>query len=284
MTRRDAVVVVLLVLLVGGVGVVLLQNWWLHSQRLHCLNNLKILGEAVDGFEKKYGFLPASCIEKKYATWAVQIAPFLPEGRTGKLPDWNMALTYYQQSDEVRLSQVPWFYCPARRRPPQQSVSGDVPGDAEEKNVPGALGDYASCAGDGSGGELLAPEANGAMLVGKVVEAKEGQIVRWQGRLTKEDLSRGLSNTMLLGEKHVPWQEFGRRAVGDGSLYNGDYPLSFARFAGPGHGLAQTITEPVRTNFGSYHPRLCQFLMADGSGRPVATDVSERVLSDLIRR
>jgi len=47
-----------------------------------------------------------------------------------------------------------------------------------------------------------------------------------------EEITDGLSNTLLVGEKHVPLKYF-REGPLDSSAYNGDYFLSHARSAGP---------------------------------------------------
>jgi prepilin-type processing-associated H-X9-DG protein len=88
----------------------------------------------------------------------------------------------------------------------------------------------------------------------------------------------------LIGEKHVPPDGLGRADAGDGSLYDGQNPASCARVAGPGHGLAASVTEPFNNNFGSPHRGFCQFLYADGSVRPITVGINEAVLGQLARR
>jgi hypothetical protein len=78
-------------------------------------------------------------------------------------------------------------------------------------------------------------------------------------------ITDGLSNTFLVGEKHVPLKGFGVGYL-DGSQYNGDYPSCSTRGAGPGMELATDLNDPG-WKFGSYHPQVCQFVMADGSVR-----------------
>jgi hypothetical protein len=84
-----------------------------------------------------------------------------------------------------------------------------------------------------------------------------------EGRGTKfVQITDGLSNTIFVGEKHVPLDAFG---VGwfDSSVYNGDYPTSYARSAVSGEGLATSPRDP-NWKFGSYHMAVCQFVMGDG--------------------
>ena len=89
-------------------------------------------------------------------------------------------------------------------------------------------------------------------------------------------ITDGLSNTILVGEKHIPSANYG---VGwwDCSIYNGDYPLCSGRPAGPGFPLARTMSEqnPV---LGSYHPGICQFGFGDGRVQSLAVTIDPVVL------
>src|SRR5262249_26937998 len=109
-------------------------------------------------------------------------------------------------------------------------------------------------------------------------------ILEWKGRVGLGALKPGQSQTILVGEKHVPWGHFGDRRFGDGSLYNGDYPASSCRIAGPAYGLAPGPEVLFHDQFGSYHPGICQSLMADVSVQALANSISEDVLARLTAR
>jgi prepilin-type processing-associated H-X9-DG protein len=203
-----------------------------------------------------------------------------------------------------------WYYCPARREPPQFSLSGDEPSDGFPQKVmfAGALGDYAAAAGDGSPLHPWdGPDSGAALVEADAKMAADHRMLSWRGRTAVrliqggnepvlqvgkaegappplQELKRGTSSTVLLGEKHVPWGKFGQAEQGDGSLYNGDYPGSFSRVGGVGFGLAQSVGDPYNRNFGSAHTGVCQFLMADGSVRPLANAVSPEILGKLLLR
>ena len=82
----------------------------------------------------------------------------------------------------------------------------------------------------------------------------------------------------------MPSDGFAQAAFGDGSLYNGANPLSFARGrAGVPVGDRRSDA-PVNKNFGSYHNGVVNFLMADTSYRAMAIDTSGAVLGQLARR
>jgi hypothetical protein len=76
-------------------------------------------------------------------------------------------------------------------------------------------------------------------------------------------ITDGLSNTLMVGEKHVPLGYFGQGPL-DCSAYNGDQFLSHARPAGPAYPLAQTLRE-ITPVYGSYHTAVVQFAYCDGS-------------------
>jgi hypothetical protein len=103
----------------------------------------------MHNYELDYHTLPPSYIPPAGATWAVLIMPYLEQDNLYR--DWNLSLSYYQQSDEARLTPLKLYFCPSRRdsrSAPRQSVSGDVPSTAPDgPNVPGALCDYAVCVG-----------------------------------------------------------------------------------------------------------------------------------------
>jgi hypothetical protein len=101
---------------------------------------------------------------------------------------------------------------------------------------------------------------------GTFLQSGEGGCVKFN------DITDGLSNTLLVGEKHVPQGHF-REGPLDNSFYNGDYYLSHSRPAGPDFPLAQTRTE-ISPVFGSYHTAVVQFGFCDGSVRPLFRSIS----------
>lgn len=96
------------------------------------------------------------------------------------------------------------------------------------------------------------------------------------------EITDGLSNTFLVGEKHVPENHF-REGPLDSSAYNGDCYLSHARPAGPDYPLAQTRTE-ISPVFGSYHLAVVQFSFCDGSVRSLYRSIDPAILGLLASR
>jgi len=287
-----------LILTAAGLLATVLLHGHDPAQRLECALHLKGIGTAVHAFHDEHKTLPSSCIAAGHATWAVQIAPFLQQDDGKALKAWDLGQSYYDQPATVREGQVAVYYCPARRPPGQLSSSGDVPvaplsplpadgGRAKwgAANYAGALGDY-GCAptSDNATKSWTSPEADGALIVGEVLEKAGDKIVRWKSRTTLALLQRGQAYTILLGEKNVPMGDFGQCLLGDGSLYNGDYPSSFARLVDAKHGLAQGPTDAFNLNFGSWHQGVCQFLMADGSVYVAGDSINPELLQKLVPR
>jgi hypothetical protein len=107
----------------------------------------------------------------------------------------------------------------------------------------------------------------------------------WSSQTRFANITDGLSNTFFVGEKHVTLGQYGREDHGDGSIYNGD-PLNenAARPAGPLYPLARSPQEAYNHQFGSSHSGLCQFLLGDGSVRPIPVTISGTILGLLAVR
>jgi prepilin-type processing-associated H-X9-DG protein len=290
LTLFQALLLLLLALLAAGVAVVAIQAANERARRLQCVENLRKIGQSILQFHEAKRTLPASRIADGYATWVAQIGPYLPLAeQNNPLKGWDQEKPYDAQPPAVREAQIPFYYCPERRAPPQLSV--EAPG---KKRPQGALGDYAGVAGDDNPpGTWDKAEANGALVLGEVLERQGDRIVRWRSRTNleslardepKEEKKRGTSHTLLVGEKHVPQGAFGQAEQGDGPFYDGALPASSMRIAGPGHGLAQSPADPFRLQFGSYHPGVCNFLYADGRVETMANAVNEDVLGRLANR
>ncbi len=292
LTITEVVVVVVILLVLLGVGLAFLRKMRAGADQVGCANNLRILGAGIYGYRGGFPqefieaggpspFLPAARIADGYATWAVLLAPYV--AGANPLNDWDPRKPYAEQPAAVREAIVPLFFCPARNRSEFLSGKGDGPEGGE--NIPGSLGDYACASADGDPRfPFDSAKANGAIILGEVLQRKDNLIQRWQARTDYASLQRGLSNTILIGDKHVPVGGFGQAAFGDGSLYNGGEAASCSRVGGPGFGLAQSAAEPFNKNFGSNHPGVCLFLLADDSVRPIANNISEDILGQLIRR
>jgi prepilin-type N-terminal cleavage/methylation domain-containing protein len=265
-----AIIAILIALLVPAV-----QKVREASARAQCQNNLKQMALACHNFHDTYKKLPPSRIADPYGTWYVMLLPYLEQGNLFK--SWDLTQTYYNQPAAFDVkAQVPQFLCPSRRTPPQIGIIAE----GVATGAKGALGDYAVSSGDNTGDPVTAYDlagAKGAIITGFRVGAA------WQSRTKFALVLDGLSNTFLIGEKHVQRGQFGN-VNGDRTLWNGDSIDVFTRAAGTGLSLITDIGQANNQRFGSYHPGICNFALGDGSVRAIQLTVPDTVLSLLVVR
>jgi prepilin-type N-terminal cleavage/methylation domain-containing protein len=157
--------------------------------------------------------------------------------------------------------------------------------------VAGAAGDYAGNHGDLSPGSTGAPTdfffgGNGTgVLVTSRAACEGGRPSTWIDRIRIADITDGTSSTFLAGERHLPAAGLGHWPD-DGPVYDGRVFEFASRLAGPGVRLGRGPTDSAAGNyaFGSWHPEVCHFVMADGSVRGMSTQTSTEVLGRLSHR
>lgn len=298
-----AIIAILIALLVPAV-----QKIRESANKTACSNNLRQMGLAVQAYVDVNKEYPPGRIDYDGgANWAVLILPYLDQAPLYSM--WDLTVRYYNQPDEVRMAQVPTYYCPARRTAADNPISTTSPAsDVPQNGVPdsnphvGSLGDYAGCMGNNS--EVYdnspssanynplgfnGPNANGVFLLANAVGSTT--VVKfYSGRVTPATITDGTSNTFAIGEKHVPLGKFGRSDNGDGAIFNGDPGnLQACRIAGwdgvtgptP---LARDTKEAYNYQFGSYHLGICQFVFCDGSVRAISTAIDDTNLGRLAAR
>jgi hypothetical protein len=245
------------------------------ASRTKCANNLKQMGLGVHNYHDARGKLPPSRIADQYATWHVMLLPFIEQDALYR--SWDLTKKYYDQTTFDVTANVPIYLCPARRGPPQ---IGQI-AEAVATGAKGALGDYAVASSDTTAnvpGAYDMADATGAIIIG--VRRADGS---WDSQTTFASVADGLTNTVLIGEKHIKLNQFGL-VNGDRTIWNGDSIDVFTRAMGPGLGLVGDLNLGSNQRFGSYHPGACQFVYGDGSVRTVTVTVPEDTLSLLVRR
>lgn len=290
--QRKAFTLIELLVVIAIIGVLVglllpaVQSAREAGRRASCSNNLKQIGLAVHNYHDTTGFYPPARIWDHWATWAVQILPHLEQ--SSLYDQWVIEDQFYTQTQTVREASVTMFYCPTRRRPPQ--LTQDSP-DSGGTQVTGAVGDYAGCAGGESSYPGFsppwydAPDANGMIVSARPVSIVGGKILEYRPQVSFNKVTDGLSNTFLVGEKHVPDNRFGT-SVGDGSIWCGDHEWNYCRIGRPGYGLARSIRDQANWQwvFGSWHPNICQFALGDGSVRSLRNDTDTTLLQNLANR
>jgi prepilin-type N-terminal cleavage/methylation domain-containing protein len=279
------------------------------ARRMSCSNNLKQSSLSSHGYHDVYNVLPPSRLDHRGGlTWAVQLLPYLEQDNFFKL--WDITRLYYDQGanvtagDVIRRTPVKAYLCPSRQRPGAAlSITGDTPDTpfSGARSPPdyytGAVSDYAACIGNDTTPEssgIAGEGGNGAFSVALIpwiyvrtpTTGGPPGILGPQKSMTRfSNITDGLSNTFFIGEKHIRLGQFGNgNSEGDGSVYNGDVLSFHARAAGTSNPLALGPTERFRTQFGSYHPGICQFAFGDGSVRAIPVNITPSILNALAQR
>ena len=271
------------------------------ANRMSCSNNLKQIGLAVHNFHDTHKYLPPDRIVGEWATWAVLILPHMEGDNLFKL--WNLNRRYYEQplDPDPCAHNLKFYFCPSRRQPPgTYSVNDSVP-DPPLGPRPGGLSDYASCGGhNGATGALIIGHAEGITpggqrIIGSFASAPPGTVLtKWRGQTDFASITDGLSNTLLIGEKHIrPNSLHGKNE--DRSVFSGGNANNYRRLAGRQptnpptdrplvHDPNDQLGPVVNSSFGSRHPGNCQFVFCDGSVKPIPVTVSLETLTRLARR
>ena len=253
-TLIELLVVISIISILIGMLLPAVQKAREAAARISCTNNLKQIGLAMHNYAFDYNdHFPASRMGVGYATWAVTILPYMEQGNLYN--QWNLGQTYFLQNNIARMSPVKSYFCPSRRSandPPNVSISGDIPPGTNGvgNNVPGALGDYAVVI-DPSGTDepsITTPSLSGSFQIGMGYPLLS--------------FTDGLSNTLLVGEKHIPLQDNG---VGwwDCSMYDGEFIQCSSRAAGIAFPLTVNLQD-TGWKFGSRHTSNVMFVFGDG--------------------
>ena len=271
-TLIELLVVIAIISLLVGMLMPAVQKAREAASKISCANNLKQFGLALQNYHNNFEQFPPSRLNDYQATWLVLLLPYVEQDNL--FNQWNLSATYYDQIDLARRSPVKGYYCPSRRSSssePSVSISGDYPSFGQgTTNVPGALGDYAANIGT-TGADYPNPTVppNGCFQLGP------------KG-IRINAITDGTSNTIQVGEKHIP---LGKQGVGwwDCSQYNGDYYLCSTRSGGVGYEVA-TNPAQVKWAFGSAHIGTVQYVFDDGSVHSINSSVQTTTMALLCDR
>lgn len=292
-TRRGFTLVELLVVIsIIGVLVALLlpavQAARAAANRMSCTNNLKQLGLATHNFHDTQRFmLPAFIGDNSqdpdgWATWGALILPYM-EG-ANQSDRWDLQKRVSYQVPEAYQAQPAAFVCPARPKPILST------GDFIATGPGGALTDYAACFGTDNNYN----QANGMFAPAISVMKKTGAnkyCESYEGRLRLADVTDGLSNTFLFGEKHIRPNSL-RGKNEDRSVFSGERHTQ-RRMAGispdgaeirPLMPFKAQTTALANSSFGSHHAGVCQFVFGDGHVQGISLTVDVNTLSLLAQR
>jgi len=274
-TLIELLVVIAIIAILVGLLMPAVQQAREAAYRTQCTNNMKQIALALHLYHDTNKSLPPSRMPREGPAWAWVILPYLEQQNLYNL--WPVGKPYSAiVALKVNMA-VPTYFCPSRRDP-NTGTSGlafTQRNDCLEfQGAPGALGDYAASIGS-TGTDFPLTIPNGPTLV------PNGAFEFPTGRRFA-DITDGLSNTILIGEKHVPRDTFGAYPW-DCSIYDGHNPTCNTRPGGPDFPIAMSPTD-TGWKFGSYHPALCQFALCDGSVQQMLNTMSPVILGLLTQR
>lgn len=258
------------------------------ARRTQCASHLKQFGVAFHNHYDAYGFLPSGGWGHRWlgdpdrgpgieqpGGWIFHILPFIEQdalykmGRDGQ-PD---VITTQQRTQTAKATQIPVaiLNCPTRRRPGLLRYLGPhVPPDQQAFNADrvdaNARSDYAANAGDFYRSWEPGPPPSDAFLgIGFPDTSRLTGVQYCRSEVTFADVTDGLSNTYMVGEKYLDPKCYSSGACwrDDSSMFAGD---SFDT-------TAWTNVPPVQDkrgldhylHFGSAHPGVWQVAFCDGS-------------------
>ncbi len=259
------------------------------ARRGQCSSHLKQIGIALHNYHDAYSrfppgsiFLGTCCSDESYTSWPISILPYLEQGT---LHDQY----YHGETNEslfnqfVREQFVPVYVCPSE--PGTRELLEPESGPANDYNLLYHPGSYRGVGGrsDGSGWwdnypqyEALPREWKGPLHV------VDGRLAN-EGFATIKD---GTSNTLFVGEYGTKTRTRRRTfwAYSYASYNKSDVvPESrtllndFDRCAAIG---GQGGLQACSRGWGAFHPGVVQFLLCDGSVRPISRQVDMLLLAD----
>ena len=250
------------------------------ARRSQCVNNLKQIGLAVQMHHDTRKQFPTGRFaqEQQGPSWAFLLLPQLEHNVNYESYDPKLPVFDEANSDAMRTP-VETFVCPSRRTP---AADRDFDNNDQPPVVVAAApgGDYAANAGlHYRFGSTANP------LEGKDPALVAGPI-HTRSRVKARQVTDGLSQTMAIGEKHIPTEfaedvppEQEHQAAGDTAYFAGDRPETI--FAGTENGIAEGTGDTSSDKFGSEHSQLVHFVFLDGHVSPLQTSIDEEALKRL---
>lgn len=289
-TLIELLVVIAIIAILIGLLLPAVQKVREAANRMSCGNNLKQIGLAQQNYYSTYQCFTNSRRDS-YFTWINQLFDYMEQGAFRN--QWNFSATYYNQPANVRLITIKGMFCPSRRAPMvQDATNGDQVDNsaATSTRYPGALADYAANIGNTGGDYWWEGSTQNQATINTPTNGVFPLMDNWSTTSTGfrtgfriEDITDGVSNTLMIGEKHVPVGKYGDFNFRDGAAYNGDKANSF--FGASATNLPAKGPTDTRTGcFGGSHSGIVQFVLCDGSVRALSVGINGTTYANLANR
>jgi len=295
----------LVVIAIIGVLVALLlpavQSARESARRINCMNNLKQMGIALHNHHDAFGTFPpggvtngACCATQSGATWTIYILPYIEQQALYDKYD----LTQTNESNAngfVRVQFVKTYSCPGDQLIKKTFVPASGPGNTA--NLQYMTGSYRAMAGmtDGLGwfdaecGRNYPVAQRGVLH--SISDPKSpppypsGYVPPPYGKERIANITDGTTNTLMVGEYMTGPKSSPTRTTFWAYTYTSFNqsevvlpPQSrqlYADFDKCVNACPTCVgtTNPCKRGFGSFHPNVVNFVMADGSVRPISTNI-----------
>ena len=285
--RRTGFTLVELLVVIAIIGVLVallmpaIQAARESARRSQCENHLKQVGLALQSHHDVNQQFPSgrNGTDQFSVSWAYYLLPYLEEGMAfrafvdGKRVDDNVNAQTMRTPIEV-------YACPSRR-PAAADRNFDNDGNAPLVLAAASLGDYAANSGFWTTTGL---DENNQISSDPVDLAEAGPIFS-ASRIGARQVMDGLSNTLAVGERHIPppypgvatgMQQF---MQGDTAFLAGDTQRTV--FAQTAFGLADGPDDDDNQKFGGPHPHVVQFVFLDGHVAALSRSIDPAMLQSL---
>jgi len=268
-----SIIAILAMLMLGGV-----QRGMDAARRLKCANNLKQLGLGATHHESTHGFFPSGGWgwgwigdpDREFGHtqpggWGYSILPFIDQENLFRIGKNEPDARKRRLLAEVAATPLAVFICPSRRRPIVYPYVHNSPYYYIERPRGAGRGDYAACAGTTLPGDEKGPSSHAAAETYNWRHTHHNGVCYQRSEVSAEMIKDGLSNTYLIGERHLNPDHYmdGRDHDDDQCLYLG-HDRDVLRWAYD----RPRPDRPGVSNywaFGSAHPGFFHMVFCDGS-------------------
>lgn len=286
------------------------------ARRTQCKNQLKQFGLAALNHESTHRHLPTGGWGWRWAGdsdagygieqpggWYYNILTFLEGNQLrdlGSDGQPELITTEQKQQGNLRVSSaIPQFVCPSRRGAQVYPYTHGSAYFNVDRPTHVGRNDYAANAGSLFPADIWEGPAPEGKLMPDVVllkslfkprttafsfpQARGGRTEAGNGPIMALSTTRlakvvdGTSNTLLFGEKHIPFGEYDTSfTAGNDQGWDLGYDIDINRWTThPPRPDSQQETVDVYSAFGSNHPAGCQFVYCDGSVTTITYDVDD---------
>jgi prepilin-type N-terminal cleavage/methylation domain-containing protein len=246
------------------------------ARRSQCQNHLKQQGLAVQMHHdvKKVFPMGRNRFDQYAVSWAYWMLPYLEETSAHQTYNKSARVDDPANSQAMRTP-VSVYACPSRR-----SATADRNFDNNDSPpqvlAAAAAGDYAANVGKHWNIGMAQGEVAGEIGHAAINPTEAGPIFS-RSKINARNVTDGLSETIALGERHIPAPPEGVPAEmehyhqGDTAFIAGDTPTTI--FSESDDGIAEGPDDPDKYKFGSVHPGIVQFVFLDGHVSAIRSDI-----------